>query len=229
MTWGPVDDGDAAARAARWSQLHHGIDPAGVPVLSGWLRLMWGLARPLARAGVPPTALTATGVLLAGGALAAAGPRPALSAACVGLAAVCDGLDGAVAVVGGRATGYGRVADAVADRVCDVAFAGVLARLGAPPWSTGTAAGLALGVDTLRRVRRTPDRITVAERPTFTICAILAGLGTAAFGGRRPATAAAGVWITAGVIGVAQLLATPSPDGPSTAAPHGGAARSTGP
>ncbi len=214
---------DADGPAERWSALHHGIDPASVPILSGWLRGMWSLARPLAAAGVSPTAITVAGVVLAGGAVAAAPTRPGFAAVTVAAAALCDGLDGAVAVVGGHATTSGRRADAVADRLCDVAFAGVLGRLGAPRWAAASAAGLAVGVDTLRRMRRTPDRITVAERPTFAICAVLAALAAAAGRPRNPGTFSAAVWIGAGVAGIGQLLRTPR-GGPSTAAPRGGAA-----
>ena len=219
---------DADGPAARWSALHHGIDPREVPLVGGWLRGMWRLARPLAEAGVPPTAVTVTGVVLAGGAVVCAPKHPGLAAVVVTAAALCDGLDGAVAVVGGRATESGRRADAVADRLCDVAFAAVLGRLDAPRWSAVSAAGLAVGVDTLRRVRRTPDRITVAERPTFAVCAVLAGLATALGRPRRAATLSAGVWIAAGVVGVGQLLRTPQA-APSIAGPLGGAAPPTAP
>ena len=214
---------DAGSPAERWSALHHGIDPDGVPLLAGWLRGMWTLARPLAVAGVPPTAVTVTGVVLAGSAVLVAPRHPTLAACAVASAALCDGLDGAVAVVGGGATSSGRRADAVADRLCDVAFATVLGRLGAPRWTAASAAGLAVGVDSLRRIRRTPDRITVAERPTFTICTVLAGL-SASRGPRRSATISAGVWVAAGAVGVVQLLRTPT-GGPSTAGSRDGAAR----
>ena len=225
---GVDDDGpaaDAGARSRRWSDLHHGIDPHGVPLLAGWLRGMWTVARPLAAVGVPPTAVTVTGVALAGSAVLVAPRHPTLAACAVASAALCDGLDGAVAVVGGRATPSGRRADAVADRLCDVAFATVLGRLGAPRWAAASAAGLAVGVDTLRRVRRTPDRITVAERPTFTICTVLAGL-SAARGPRQSAAISAGVWIAAGAVGVGQLLRRP-PGDPSSAGSRGGAAPPT--
>ena len=125
-------------------------------------------------------------------------------------AALCDGLDGATAVVGGRATRLGARADAVADRLCDGAFAAVLWRRGAPGWAAASAAGAAWGVDTLRRVRRVPDRVTVAERPTFTICAALACASAGFTHGRWPARLSAAVWIGAGAIGVGQLLRTPA-------------------
>ncbi|WP_375487532.1 CDP-alcohol phosphatidyltransferase family protein [uncultured Jatrophihabitans sp.] len=208
--------------AARWSALHHQIDPAGVPVLKGWLRLMWAGGRVLARAGVPPTAVTCAGVALAGSSVALARTRPVLAGVAVVGAAVCDGLDGATAVVGDRATRSGRIADAVADRVCDGAFAAVLWRRGAPAWAAASAAGSAWGVDTLRRVRHVPSRITVAERPTFTVCAMLACESVVLTRRGWPARLSAAVWIGAGAVGVVQLLRTPTPDGQALGGPDRG-------
>ena len=187
----------------RWSALHHGIDPARVPLLLPWLRLMWWLARPLRR--VPPTVVTACGVLLAATAVLLAGSLPAVAAGVVVLAAVSDGLDGAVALVGDRATAVGARADAIADRLVDAAFAAVLWRCGVP-WGFAVACGvLALGVDVLRRVRRTPDRITAGERPTWTVCAALAASSAAVTSADWPVLVCASVWAAAGIVASAQI------------------------
>jgi phosphatidylglycerophosphate synthase len=190
--------------AQRWSALHHGIDPARVPLLAPWLRLMWRLARPLR--AVPPTAITAIGVVLAVDAVLLASSLPWVAFVLVLAAALCDGLDGAVAVVAGRATRAGALADAIADRIADLAFAAVLWRCGAP-WGVAVACGaVAVGVDLVRRLRRVPARITVAERPTWTICAAL-GCGAAAVTDAEwPVLVCASVWLAAGAIGLVQLL-----------------------
>lgn len=192
--------------AGRWSQLHHGIDPARVPLLLPWLRLMWLLARPLR--AVPPTLITAVGVVFAIDAVLLAGSQPSAALVAVLVAALCDGLDGAVAVVANRATAAGARADAIADRIADVAFAAVVWRCGAPLWLAVGCAAVAVGVDTLRRVRRMPARITVAERPTFTISAALAAGSAALSSATWPATVCGAVWLVAGVIGLAQLAAS---------------------
>lgn len=197
--------------AERWSQLHHGIDPYSMPLLARWLRLMWRGGRLLDRFGVPPTAVTVTGVGVALGSVALAADRPLAAGAGVVGAALCDGLDGATAVVGQRVTRSGAVADAIADRICDGAFALVLWRRGAPASLAATAAGFAWGVDTLRRVRRIPARVTAAERPTFTVCAALACVSAPFTRGRWPAMLSAGVWIGAGAVGMGQLMSTPVP------------------
>jgi phosphatidylglycerophosphate synthase len=189
--------------AQRWAALHHGIDPTRVPMLTHWLRLMWALARPLRL--VPPTAITVGGVLFAADAVLFAAADPWWAAGLVVLAALCDGLDGAVAVVADRASRAGRVADAVADRFSDVAFAAVLWRCGAP-WPLAVACGaVALGVDVIRRLRHVPARITVAERPTFTICAALAAGSSAVTSATWPVNVCAAVWLAAGAIALGQL------------------------
>jgi CDP-diacylglycerol--glycerol-3-phosphate 3-phosphatidyltransferase len=189
--------------AGSWSALHHGIEPSGVPMLGSWLRLMWWLARPVAR--VPPIAFTVLGVLLALVAALLAGPLPWAALALVLGAVLCDGLDGAVAVLANRATRWGAAADAVADRVSDAAFAAVLWQCGAPWWLALGCGLLALAVDLLRRARRVPSRITVAERPTWTVCTVLACGSAGVTSAEWPVTVCAGVWAAAGVAGLVQL------------------------
>jgi len=190
-------------RAAEWSRLHHGIDPTAVPFVHPWLRFVWWLAGPLCR--VPPTVVTVVGVVAAGAAVWTAGGWPGLALVLVVLAALCDALDGAVAVVGHSATRSGAVADAVADRVCDVLFALVLWRCGAPVWAAVVAAVLAVAVDGLRRARRVPAVVTVAERPTFTVCAALACCCAAVSSAVWPAAVCAGVWVGLCVVALGQL------------------------
>jgi CDP-diacylglycerol--glycerol-3-phosphate 3-phosphatidyltransferase len=184
--------------AQRWSAAHHGIDPGDVPLLLPWLRLVWFVARPLTR--VPPTAITALGVVLAVDAVLLADSTPWAAAGAIVAAAVCDSLDGAVAVLAQRVTRRGALADAVADRICDLAFAAVLWRCGAP-WLLALVCGcLAVGVDLLRRLRRVPTVVTVGERPTWTVCAALAAGSAAVTSARWPVMVCAAVWATAGVL-----------------------------
>jgi CDP-diacylglycerol--glycerol-3-phosphate 3-phosphatidyltransferase len=169
---------------------------------------MWWLARPLTR--VPPTAITAAGVVLAVDAVLLARSHPWAAAAAVLAAVLCDGLDGAVAVLADRATRFGARSDAVADRVGDLAFAAVLWRCGVP---LGFAAGcgvVALAIDAGRRLRHVPTRITVGERPTWAICAILACGAAALTSAQWPVLVCAAVWAAAGLIGLLQV-ARPEP------------------
>ncbi|WP_375493738.1 CDP-alcohol phosphatidyltransferase family protein [uncultured Jatrophihabitans sp.] len=176
--------------------------------MSGWLSLMWSGGRVLARHGVAPTAVTAAGVTSATLAVGVARSSPVAAGAAVLLAAVCDGLDGATAVVADRATRSGALADAVADRYCDATFAAVMWRCGVPPRLAAGCGALAWAVDGVRRVRRIPWRITVAERPTFTICALLACAADAA--APLPVLPCALVWAGLCGIGLGQLSRTPT-------------------
>lgn len=196
---------------AGWSALHHGIDPAGIALLRGWLRLMWWLARPLVRLRVAPTAVTVVAAVLAVDAVLLASRFPWVSLGLVLAAAVGDGLDGAVALLARRVSRAGAVADKVGDRVADSCFALVLWGCGAPWWLAVGAGALSLLHELLRSVRGGAllSRITVAERPTRVVCAALgcasAGLSSATW----PPTVCAAVWAGLAVVGLLQLVLAP--------------------
>lgn len=191
---------------AGWSGLHHGIDPGGLPFVRGWLRLMWWLARPLVRWGIPPTAVTVVGVVLAVDAALLTPDLPIAGLVLVLLSVVCDGLDGAVAVLGDRSTRSGAVADSVADRISDVAFIVVIWRCGAPGWLALLAALLTLVLESGRgRVAGGRSTITVAERPTRVICAALALLCAAITSATWPAVLCAVVWVALHVLALGQI------------------------
>ncbi len=171
---------------------------------------MWALARPLAAVGVPPTAITLLGVVLAVDAALFAQRLPLVALGLVLGSALCDGLDGAVAVVGERATRVGAAADACADRIADCAFAAVIWQCGAPWWLAAGAAGLSLTHELLRAAptgRRLRTVITVAERPTRVICTALACVCAAVSSATWPATVFACVWVGAGLIASGQFVA----------------------
>ena len=183
----------------RWSQLHQGLVPS--PLVRVWLRPMWTLARPLAALRVPPTAVTVAGVGLAVAALLVAGRWPLVALVLVLAAAVADGVDGAIAVVADRASRFGAVADAVADRIADTAFALTIWRCGAPWWLAATAAALSLVLE----LGRPPRVITVAERPTRVICTALACVSAAVSEATWPPTVCAGVWVGATAVAIGQI------------------------
>jgi phosphatidylglycerophosphate synthase len=194
--------------AAGWSALHHDIDPAAVPLLGPWLRLMWWLARPLVRLSVPPLVVTCVGVILAVDALLLGAREPWIALVLVLAAALCDGLDGAVALLANRAGALGSLADKVADRIADSCFALVLWRCGAPLWLAMVAGGLSLLHEGFRTMRGGVllSRITVAERPTRVICAALAcgcaGVSAASW----PPTVCAAVWVGLAGLGLLHLV-----------------------
>ncbi|MDP9431180.1 MAG: CDP-alcohol phosphatidyltransferase family protein [Actinomycetota bacterium] len=210
----PVPDVEKYFR--RWAPLHGDLDPRGSRLISGWLRLTYRLARPLAVRGVSPNALTGWGVLLGAVALACAamgGRGPLIGAVVVVASALLDGLDGAVAVLTGRATRFGYVLDSLADRTVDAGYLVALWLAGAPAaWCVAGAGGLALLEYTRARAGNAGMGeiavVTIGERPTRVILAALglgaAGLSPAHAGALAGAAAAATAGVTA--VGLGQLL-----------------------
>lgn len=221
-------DGDERALDA-WSRLH-GVEGASSAWVAGWVGLVHRLARPLARRGAAPDAVTAAGVVVTALALAPAGlpgAWPLLVVPLVVAAALLDGVDGAVAVQTGRATRWGEVLDALADRVCDLLLLAVLVVLGGPWWLAVAAGSLTLLLESTRAGARAagmsgPGAITVWERPSrvlATACgaglAGALGLARAAGVGELPdldrgwiATAALAAAVVLSLAGLARLLAT---------------------
>jgi CDP-diacylglycerol--glycerol-3-phosphate 3-phosphatidyltransferase len=197
--------GRAGLSYAGWSELHHGIDPSRVPFLRLWLHVVYRVARPLC--AVPPMAFTVLGAVLALDALLLASTQPWVAFALVLVSAACDALDGAVAVIADRASAAGAIADKIADRVADIAFALVIWRCGAPLWLAVIAALLSLLHEAIREIRggRLRSRITVAERPTRVICAALACVCAGVSSAAWPPSVCAAVWVTLAVVGLMQL------------------------
>ncbi len=166
-----------------WSQAHHGIDPAAVPFVSGWLRVVDVAARPLVAARVPPDAVTAAGLLAS---LAvpvfAAGGQLILAIAAVAVSVLLDGVDGAVAQQSNRVSSYGRALDSTCDRVAELAWwVALVLATGLPAWQAGVIAVITLAMEGWRAASGRLGRLTVWERPTRTILVVV-GLAAAGFG-----------------------------------------------
>lgn len=197
----------------RWSDLHGGAGTGGL--VGFWLSLTHALARPLARAGAGPNAVTLLGLVVALAALlpAAAGGRwPVLAFLVVVLSGLLDNLDGAVAVLTGRTTRWGYVLDSVCDRVADAGYVVALWLVGAPGWLAALAAGLT-GLQEYLRARAGAGGmsevgvVTVSERPTRVIVTAMFLLAAGVYPGDAAgwATAGAGVWAGLGAVGLVQL------------------------
>lgn len=169
---------------------------------------------------VPPDALSAAGVLAAGGAVAAAsmGGRWALLAAVLVVAVgVLDGLDGAVAQLRGRVRPLGAVVDAMADRVGDLLLVAVLVVLGTPPSWGAAIAALVLLHEYLRARAIAAGMpgigpVTTGERPTRVISVAVTAAGVATLPDGTPVTgwpwttAGAAIWLALAVVGFVQLV-----------------------
>ena len=198
--------------AAAWARLHGGFDPRSASsVVRGWVRIAYRAGSWLGSRHIGPAAVTTAGLVLCLAVPAAVLPDRwglLLAALLVLLAAFADGLDGAVAVITGKASRLGYVYDSVADRVGELAWLLAFWLVGA----TGllvVAAGSASWLQEYMRARATAagmDEIgvvTVAERPRRVLTAIFGLL----LGFFVPAliTAAVAVWLALALIGLVQL------------------------
>ena len=164
---------------AHWSRLHGDLDPRGSFWVSGWVRLSHACARPLARRGVAPGVVTVAGVAVIAltPLLAALGAAwPLVATVVVVLGAVLDGVDGALAAQTGTASAWGRVLDALADRVGDVLVLGALVVLGAPFWLGAAVVVVTLLHESVRASAQAAGMpgagvVTVWERPSRIIVA----------------------------------------------------------
>jgi phosphatidylglycerophosphate synthase len=197
---------------AAWSRWHGGTGTESA-LVRGWLSMAWALARPLA--GLPPIVATGLGLLVAAAAVLparAGGPWLLLAGVLVGLSALLDSLDGALAIGTGRASRRGFVLDSVVDRLTEAAYAAALWVAGAPGWLAVTFGALCWLPDYLRAragqagVRET-GAISVWERPTrvaMTGCTLV-GAGVVAGLPGEIVTAGTAAGVLLGGIGVVQL------------------------
>ena len=200
----------------RWSALHGGYDPRQSFWVGLWLGWTHAVARPLVAARVAPDLITLAG-LLAGAAvvgLTTLGGGWVLAAGALVVASgLLDNLDGAVAVMTGRATRWGSVLDSVVDRVCDGLYLTALWILGAPGWLC-VIGGSLMGLHEYTRARAAAAGmseigvVTVGERPTRVIvtAVFLACAGSYGAGEQVWATLAVAAWVGLGVVGLGQLL-----------------------
>ncbi len=200
---------------ASWARFHDDIVPRGM--VAWWLRGVYVVARPLASAGVSPSVLTGFGLVLAGlvPCIAVVGPGwPAVAGLVVVLSALLDNLDGAVAVLTSRTSGWGFVLDSLVDRLADGLYLVTFWLLGAAGWLC-VAAGVALGLLEYVRARAgnaamgSVSVVTVGERPTRVIIAATFLVTVGIFSAHAASVSAVAVVLTGVValVGLGQLLA----------------------
>ena len=217
----PPSTPEKKAYLAAWAESHGGHDPAtGGRAERAWFASVYRVAGPLRR--VHPDAITAAAVLLAAAGAAAAGvsARWCLAAALlVALSALFDGVDGAVAVLSGRASRWGHLLDSLGDRVAEALFGLALYEAGAP-WQVCAFAVACGWLQEYARARAGAGGVTdilvvtVAERPTRVLATLFGLLGAGALGARSvgefdaetAAFCGAVVYLALGLVGLAQLL-----------------------
>lgn len=195
---------------------------AGSSWVAGWARLTDACARPLATHGISPDAVTLTGLVASAAVPAVAAPGaawPLLALVVLLVAALLDGVDGALASRTGRGSPWGRVIDPVADRCSDLFLLVTLGVLGGPWWLVAVAGATTLLLEAARAHAqvagmRGPGAITVWERPSRVIVTSFAtALCVLAWAVDLPwarpsdvATVAAATAVVLSLVGLAQLL-----------------------
>ena len=188
-------------------------------LVGAWLGLVYQCARPLALLRVPPDVVTALGLLVAAGAAGlarAAGGWLFAAALLVVASGLLDSLDGAVAVLTGRATPFGYVLDSVVDRCADLLYLVALWSVGAPA-GVCVAAGAATGLQEYLRARAGAAGmaevgvVTVWERPTRVVVTAMFLLGAAVYRSTSTTASAswardaAWLWLALALVGLVQL------------------------
>ena len=198
--------------AAAWSRLHGGYDlsRASSPVRV-WVLMAYAMGSWLGSKRIGPSAVTTAGLIVCLGVPAAVlidGWGLLLAAVLVLVAAVADGLDGAVAVITGRVSRLGYVYDSVADRVGELAWLVAFWLAGAPGWLVVTA-GAVSWLQEYARARATAAGmseigvVTVAERPTRVLASLLGLLS--GFFVTRLLDVAVAIWALLGLVGLGQI------------------------
>lgn len=200
----------------RWKALHGGYDlRTGSVFARGWLTMVFGIGRPLARRGVQPDVVTLGSALLAALVLvlAAEGGRWQLAAGALLVASgLFDTLDGCVAVLEDRASAWGYVFDSAVDRVNDAVYLLALLVAGCPAW---LAAALGFAFFFLEYLRARSGnaggddvgRVTVGERPNRVVLLALTLLAAGALPGLADVLVVAGptVLLALTLVGTLQL------------------------
>lgn len=191
-----------------WAALHATEPPGGV--VGGWLKGAAAVARPLARAGVPPDVVTVAALVAALAAVPLAAVDgwigPASAGVAVAVSGLLDALDGAVAVQAGRTTRVGFLLDSALDRLADAAFPVALAlAAGGGTAATRLAIGAVAVCWWLEYVRARGSLagvvgrplVTPGERPTRIILTVM--------GLVLPVLAAAALWAHLVIVGASGL------------------------
>jgi phosphatidylglycerophosphate synthase len=171
---------------AGWSRTHDGVEVSPSSLAGRWLLLMAHVARPLARRGVPPAAITAAAVLCAAVTCLLVGDRWLLPAVAVAASGVFDGLDGAVALLSGRDSACGYLLDSVADRVGDGLLLLAMWLAGGHPAAVLTAAAAVVLLEYTRARSAAAGLgltvVTVGERATRLIVIAMTFVSAAVVG-----------------------------------------------
>ena len=149
-----------------WSNLHGNAKISGI--VKGWLTISYFLVRPLAKLKITPNILTIFGLLF--GVLLYLNALSNWAVILLTLSLICDGIDGSLAIITGKASKWGAMLDSVVDRVTEFFWALTFIAIGANKYVV-IAALLIASVQEYLRARAgglglsEVGVVTIAERP----------------------------------------------------------------
>jgi len=103
----------------QWSKLHGNVEVTGI--VKGWLTISYSVVRPLYLLKIPASAVTISGLLF--GVALWRNNSQWFALLFLGLSLLSDGLDGSLAIIGGKESLRGAALDSVVDRVTEVFWA----------------------------------------------------------------------------------------------------------
>ena len=149
-----------------WSELHGNAKISGI--VRGWLTISYLLVKPLAKLKITPNILSIFGLLF--GVLLYLNALTNWAVILLTLSLICDGIDGSLAIITGKASKWGAMLDSVVDRVTEFFWALTFIAIGANKYVV-IAALLIASVQEYLRARAgglglsEVGVVTIAERP----------------------------------------------------------------
>ena len=149
-----------------WSSLHGNAKISGI--VKGWLTISYILVKPLAKLKITPNILTIFGLFF--GVLLYLNALSNWAVILLILSLICDGIDGSLAIITGKASKWGAMLDSVVDRVTEFFWALTFIAIGANT-NVVIAALLIASVQEYLRARAgglglsEVGVVTIAERP----------------------------------------------------------------
>ena len=149
-----------------WSSLHGNAKISGI--VKGWLTISYLLVKPLAKLKITPNILTIFGLFF--GVLLYLNALSNWAVILLTLSLICDGIDGSLAIITGKASKWGATLDSVVDRVTEFFWALTFIAIGANT-NVVIAALLIASVQEYLRARAgglglsEVGVVTIAERP----------------------------------------------------------------
>jgi archaetidylinositol phosphate synthase len=110
-----------------WSELHGNAKISGI--VKSWLTISYLLVKPLVKLKITPNILTIFGLLF--GVLLYLNALTNWAVILLTLSLICDGIDGSLAIITGKASKWGAMLDSVVDRVTEFFWALTFIAIGA--------------------------------------------------------------------------------------------------